>query len=236
MKCLGVVPIAAAAVVGCGASGSSASDNGEGAKSATQTISDAVSCLRSAQSVHIKGDLTQSGQRLFFDGDTGSGATIAGNFMLGGLTFRLVTVGGRSYLDGDQGFWTQLAGAPAAGRYAGKWVAIPSGSAANQITAGVTQITDYKAYAASLANNANASFTKNANTVTPDGRLAVSLMSTDGTVYISRTGSACPIYVTIVSTGTTGYIAFSHFNSAGGITPPPNAIEIATPPATTPSP
>jgi hypothetical protein len=231
-----VMPIAAMTVVACGGSSSSASDNGEGTKSASQTINDAVSCLRSTQSVHMKADLTQSGQHRVFDVDTGSGASIAGSFSLGGLTFQLVTIAGRSYFNADQGFWAQFGGAAAASRYSGTWVAIPPGTAADQLTSGVTLITNYKSYADGLARSTSSSFTKNSNATTPDGRQAVSLTAADGSLYVSKSGSACPIYLTIASTGTTGYIAFSHFNSTGSITPPPNAIELITPPATTPTP
>lgn len=234
MKRLFMVPLAVGLVTACGgaSNGSGGSDNGEAGKTASQILNDAATCLRNAQSVHMKANLTSSGQQIAFDLDTQKGGNIAGTLDTGGYNLHLVSVGGQSYFNAGADFWTQVAGADVAAQLADKWVQVPSGtSGAAQITSGVTSLTNYNDFATSLST-ATGQATKGSAKNTPDGRAAVTVTKSDGVLYVSTTGSPCPIYVSSTpgsSASGSGYIALTDFNGSVQVTPPPGPVHVPTP-------
>jgi hypothetical protein len=205
------------AVAACGAS----SGNGEAAKSASQILTDAATCLRHARSVQIEGTATSSGQTVAFNETVASTGAGSGYFSVAGAQIQVVAASGRLYINADAALWEVIgATATESSALANKWVTAPASLASQlQSVAGFSQLATYLSSAAGHISNAG-------NAVTPDGRQSVRLNAGGNAVYVSASGPACPLYLHVgVNTASPADIALSNFNANVAVTPPPNPVD-----------
>jgi hypothetical protein len=107
--------------------------------SAAGIVAKARKAAGQASAVHVKGDITEDGERLRFDirllADRGG----AGTLTVRGGSVRITRIGTRVYMKGDSAFWTATAGPAAAKLFVGKWL---KGSTSEPDMAGLIFLTD----------------------------------------------------------------------------------------------
>ena len=108
-----------------GSSSAAAKDNGLAGKTGPEVSKAAADALDAAGSVHVKGDLTESGTQGSIDMQL-QGDDSAGTISLQGQAVQLISTGGKVYAQAPAAFWTAN-GVPAeaVGQLDGKWVVLP---------------------------------------------------------------------------------------------------------------
>jgi hypothetical protein len=197
-----------------------------GAPSAQALVNDALTALKSAQSVRISGSVTQSGKNLRLNvGFVKSGAfsgTMSGPFAGTQATFTLIATGGKTYLLLDKAFFNALSktqGIPASAcqTLCGKYVAVPAAQFGNFSLNGLTS-----------------SMLKGAHKAAPgvvvtsvNGQPAYRVSDGHGSfLYIAENGTHYPLEITKPGTGT---LTFTDWNSVPPITAPPASQVISLP-------
>jgi hypothetical protein len=209
------------AVAACGG-GSGRSTNGVERKSPDGIVTAATNAVGSAKSVHVAGDVMNSGSRITLDLNLVNGKGGQGSMAENGLSFQVVTVGNGVYIDGTIAFWQRFAGNAAAQLLWGKWIKAP---ASGQLATLATLLDLQKLFNQLLSSHgrlAKGSIT----TVRGQRVIAVKDTTNGGTLYVATTGKPYPIEV--VKNGSNGgQIAFDRFNQAVTLTAPSNAIDIS---------
>ena len=232
------VPAALAAVLvagalisaGCGSSGAASSSsstttaNGEASKTAAQVLGDAKAASQSASSVHISiTGLSGTVSGASLDLARGTGAT--GTLTFKGQPVDLVVVGGTTYFTGPAAFWTQATGSASSAKlFAGKWLKIPSATAASSVgdIKGLTDMTTF--FSGLLAPNATLT---NAGATTFRGAPAVKLTSaTGGSLYVAATGQPYPLGISEPSAQGAAQGTFTGWNAPVTVTAPAGAIAL----------
>lgn len=85
-------------------------DNGVAALAPSEILSKAVAALQAASSVHIKGDVTNDGQKIGFDLTLTKTKDGVGTLTMSGQTVQLTKIGTDVYMKADAAFWKQFAG------------------------------------------------------------------------------------------------------------------------------
>lgn len=228
----------AGAVIGLAACGGSSASSGQpgssggassapaGTPSAQTLVSDALTALKSAQSVRISGAVVQGGKNLRLDvGFIKSGSlsgTMSGPFAGTPATFKLIVVGGKAYVLLDKAFFDSLAkahGLPASACavICGKYIEAPASVFGHFTLKGLTN-----------------SMLKGQHKVVPgvtvtsiNGQPAYRLSDGHGTsIYIAENGTHYPLEITKASTGT---LTFTEWNSVPPITAPSASQIISLP-------
>lgn len=118
--------LAAALVAGCGGGSGGATTNRIARKPARQALATAMHAARQATSVHVSGRLVSGQTPLELDLTLARGKGAKGNVVQSGLSFGLVQVGRRIYIQGSDAFWQHYAPS-AADVLRGHWIAAPAG-------------------------------------------------------------------------------------------------------------
>jgi hypothetical protein len=185
---LAVVPIVLA---GCGGS-SGPADNGEGGKSADQILKDTVAALRTAESVHLYGNIPTSTETIGMDLRYNRSGNLSGTITVGGVNADVVITGGRTYLRG-RALFAKFGGDAAGSVIGDHWVTIPAGSGpGSEIVDSLGTFTDFNKLADLFASPSGGAVTKGA-TSTIDGTPAVALRDSDSILYVSTRGKAYPV-------------------------------------------
>jgi hypothetical protein len=202
---VGAVVVAGMTLAACGGS----SGNGEASKSGNQVFSDAKKATATASSLHISGNLTDSGSLTGLDLEVGQGSG-SGTITEKGATFDVVVHGKTLYLKADAATWTKAASAAAAKVLADKWIDFPSTSSDFSSFADLTSITKLTQTLTSSGKLAAPVKT------TFQGKSAVKVVDTGskkGVLYVAATGK--PYILAIMRSGSThGTIVFDGYNSA----------------------
>jgi hypothetical protein len=114
------------ALAACGGS-SGPAGNGVERKSPDGIVTAAMNAVGSARSVHVAGNVMNSGSRITLDLNLVSGKGGQGSMAQNGLSFQVVTVGDEVYINGTIAFWQRFAGSAAAQLLWGKWIKAPAG-------------------------------------------------------------------------------------------------------------
>jgi hypothetical protein len=161
--------------------------NGLEHRSAARVQREVGAALKTASSVHVTvsdpdpGRLPQLDLRI-------QGGSSTGAMGLGGVQYQITTVGGATYVKGDQRVWEAF-GAPASvqGRLAGRWVKVRPQRFASLGSFSLDSLT------AGLTRNGSRLVAK-VEQATLDGRKVLVLRRRDGSrTYVANTGPAYPL-------------------------------------------
>ena len=215
--------LVALAMAACGSTGSHGSSNGVASKTANQIVARATQAIDRVSSVRVRGTVADSSAHVMLDLNLVNGKGAPGSMSENGLSFSLITVGGRAYIHGSSSFWKQFGGAAAVRQLQGKWLRASSDSGD---FASFSSLTNLRKLLSGLLAGHGA-LTKGAQS-TIDGRRAIALHDTSkhGTLYVATTGTPYPLR--IVNGGPDGgELDFSDFDAAVSLKPPASSIDIS---------
>lgn len=202
-----------------GAQGNDAKTNGLEHKSAAQVQRAVGAALKKAKSVHLTVTGPAPGGQPQLDLRI-QGSSTTGAMGLGGVKFQIITVGGDTYVKGDQRVWEAFGVAtPLQQRLAGRWVKVRPQQLAS------LQAFSLDSLVAQLTRN-DSPLAPKVERTTLDGRKVLVLSQRDGSkVYIANTGPAYPLR-TEGKGRNTARIDFSEYGADFHITAPTNAIDL----------
>jgi len=210
----------AAALAGCGSSGSSNSTSALESEAPQTILNSTLGAANSLKSVHAAGSIDSGGQHINLDLNLLDGVGGRGQITLNGLAFQLVGLGKYAYLKAPAQVW-EKAGAPATAAQAldGKWLRTP---ASGQF-ASIAQLTDiHQLFAQLLKPHGKL---KTGGTSTVAGQKVVAITSSEGTLYVAATGKPYPVQ--LAKSGTNGgHLTFDHFNDSISVKAPSNTIDL----------
>lgn len=205
----------------CGGGGS---DNGIEKLSADKALAKVKADTNTITSVHVKGQIDQSGRSLGLDVHLGKGKGY-GTLTISGGSLEIRLLNGTAYAKGDK---TSLiaSGAPAAQATAAadKWL---KGSATTGSLSSFSNFLDINSLFNALLTPQGS--LKAGSTATINGQKALALIdssSNGGTLYVAETGKALPVEIKKTGTGG-GTIDFTEYNAAVNVTAPAGAIDIS---------
>jgi hypothetical protein len=215
------VGLAAVLLVGCGGSGGT---NGVEKLSANDALDKVRHATESVRSVHVTGQINQSGQTLGLDIRVGTGAA-SGTVNLAGGTMDLRLVHGVTYFRGDQKVFAAFGANPAeAALAAERWIKDTSSSGP---AAGFSAFLDSHQLFQSLLTPQGKLNTGGTTTIAGHKAFVLVDESTDGgKLYVADTGAALPLR--IERTGSNGgRVDFSDYNADINVDVPPDAVDIS---------
>jgi hypothetical protein len=242
---------AASAVASAVPSGSAAPATGTGLKgdpAAIALVQDAVKNLAKVKTVHITGQVTDTGQNVTFDVKLGSATGATGSLTFQGGTINLIVLPSAIYVQADQKAFAgiaALAGSAATGpeaaqlsQLAGKWVKIAD---LTKATPGSTnplgKVNSYSDFGKLSEQFKTASGTvklldkKTINGQDAQGVQITGTKASDSAVlYVQAGGDHLPLELVPSATtaGTTGKIDASDYNKPIIVTAPAGAIDISS--------
>jgi hypothetical protein len=195
--------------------------NGESAKTVSQILADMQKAVARAHTVHIAGSGTSGGSPIALDLRLDASRGGEGTIAEGGLSFKIIRIGGKAYFNAATSFWKREAGKTAAQLFAGKWI---EASATSGQLASLTPITDLAAIMQQILSG-HGKLAKGA-TATIDGQPAFSLVDTTegGTLWIAADGTPYPLELT-PKKGNTGSILFEAWDQPFGLKAPSNPLD-----------
>jgi hypothetical protein len=207
---------------GCGGGG--ASDNGIEKLSADNALAKVKADAAAVTSVHVKGEIDQSGKSLGLDVRLGK-AMGTGTLTISGGQLEIRLLNGTAYVRGDQAALI-ASGAPAsqASLAADKWL---KGSATTGSLSSFSSFLDIKTLFNALLTPQGSLKTGSSTTV--NGTKAFSLIDTSssgGTLYIALTGKALPLRIMKTGSGG-GQVDFTDYDAKVTVTAPAGAIDIS---------
>ena len=195
--------------------------NGLEKKSAAQVRKKVGAALRTAKSIHVTVAGSDSGQLPQLDLRI-QGSSSTGAMGLGGVQYQVTTVGGGTYVKGDQRVWEAF-GMPAAvqQRLAGRWVKVRPQQFAS------LEAFSLDSLAAGLTRNDSRLMAK-VERATLDGRKVLVLRKRDGSrIYVANTGPAYPLRT--VGKGPNALrIDFTEYGVDFHITTPSDVVDLDT--------
>lgn len=202
-----LVSLAATAIVitGCGSTTDSPvstattsralAPNGVEKLSAAGIVAKARQATEQASAVRIKGDVSDSGQRIRFDMHLLAHKGGTGTLTLRGGSVRITRIGRRVYMKGGPAFWTATGGPAAAELFADRWL---KGSTSAPGMAAMIRFTDLDALMSDIFKDPpNASFRKGHERRT-DGRRAITVTLTgpdSGVLDVALDGKPYPLRI-----------------------------------------
>jgi hypothetical protein len=188
-------------------------------KTGPQVADAAADALEKAGAVHIEGDVDQGGEKGSVDLHL-QGGDATGSITFSGVELKLLSVGGKAYLQAPGEYWTS-SGLPeaAATMFADKWVVVP-GAAADQFSefslkGMVDQFRD-----------PDAAIEKDVSSGEVDGKDVVVVQQEDGsTLSVADDDPAYPLELDNKGEAT-GTITFTRFGEKEKITAPADALDL----------
>jgi hypothetical protein len=216
---LAVAGLAAVLLAACGGGDSG---NGEAAKKGPQVAKDAAAALDKAGSTHIAGSVTSSGQTESIDLDL-QGSDASGTVGEGGQNLKLISTGGKVYVQAPAEFWTAQGLPAAAGsQLGGKWVIVPQEAASSLNSFTLKSLTD------ELRNPSDSKIKDPVTTATVAGKKIVVVSQENGsTVNVAAEGTAYPLQFENKGGSDTGTLKLSEFGKKFGISAPSGALDLS---------
>ena len=203
------------------ASTSAPSTSSTPAPTGDQVVEQARSKAVAATSAAFKGTVSGNGSALAIDYrglSDGSRADVTVSGKSVGGSVRILTVPEGTYMLGDAAFWTAKAGAAAAGKYAGKWVAAPASVKSLTSTLALSTILGQAFGALSRSNLADKVGEETVNGV-PVWVVTDAKGPTEGAIYVAKADHALVKFTG--SSANPADLAFSQWNTVLSITAPP---------------
>ena len=208
------------------ACGSGTSGNGVAARSPDVIVSRATQAIDGVHTVRVTGVIPDGSSanpiRLDLQLVNGRGAT--GSMSENGVSFRLVTIGASSYINGSPAFWRRFAGAAAAGRLNGRWLRAPAGSGK---LASLSSLTDVRGLVSALLAGHGPLIRGATSTIAGRRVIALHDGSRHGTLYVATKGPPYPVRIADTG-GAGGELDFGAFNARVTLTPPADSVDISS--------
>lgn len=219
MRAAAAAVLLAAVLAGCGGRGSSsATTNREPVESARQALAGAVRAARRATSLHVAGTLSS----LTLDLTLARGAGAKGSVTQNGLSFNLVRVDGKVYIQGSDAFWKHYAPS-AAGLLHGRWIAGPAGKGR---FAELAPLTDASRLFA-LVEASHGRLVNKGLTTYDGAKVAEILDTSDGSkLYVAATGTPYPVALVGGRKHPHDQLRFDSWNAQVSVSAPPHAIDL----------
>jgi hypothetical protein len=202
-----------------------AKSDGIADKSADEILTAARQALTNAQSVHLKGVLTDNGEtiklNLWVSRTDAKGSITAPE---GGKTYKIDVIksGGRFYMHAPA-MWRAVGGAAAAHVIGDRWVLVPKG---DKDFKDFATIVDIRAMTKDILAP-DGSFTKGKQTVI-DGKPVIGLDGGDGTLYVATTGRPYPVKLVPFKPEKPGeQLAFLDYDAAVKVQRPANPLDLS---------
>ena len=212
-----------ALLAGCGSSGPKS--NGVEDKTAHEIVQAASTAAKSASSVHISGSITAGGP-ISIDLTLAKGQGGKGEIKTNGMSFQIISTGGKVYFKTDAAALQKLTGAGIAGQLlAGRWIVAPGSLGQVSSFSALTDLTK-------LFNSLTTSLgvLQKGDTTKINGQPAIAVTSTrkggGGTLYVATTGQPFPLQLQGAK-GNAGTITFDQWNESVTISPPANAVDFS---------
>jgi hypothetical protein len=212
--------IAALALTACGGS-----THGIAGRAPNVIVARATQAIDAVRSVRVTGVVADGSSdhpiRLDLQLVNGRGAT--GSMSENGASFRLITVGGESYVNGSPQFWRQFGGSAVAAQLQGKWL---RASATDGDFASLASLTQVHKLLAALLTGHGPLVRGAMSTLAGHRVIALHDTSEHGTLYVATTGAPYPIR--IQDTGSHGgELNFGEFDAPVALTPPRSSVDIS---------
>jgi hypothetical protein len=199
--------------------------NGIADKSSNEILTAAEQALENAQSVHLKGAVTDNGQtiklNLWVSRTDSKGSITAPE---GGKTYTVdvIKANGRFYMHAPAMF--RAVGGAAAARVIGdRWVLVPKG---DKDFKDFETLVDIPSMAKEMLTPDGA-VGKGKQTVV-DGKPVIGLNAADGTLYVATTGQPYPVKIVPLKPETPGeQLAFLDYNVPVKVSPPANPLDLS---------
>jgi hypothetical protein len=222
VRVVAILALSAALLAGCGSSGSKS--NGVENKTAPEIVQSAKAAAKGADSVHIAGTVNAGG-KVTLDLSLARGKGGKGKIVTNGMTFEVISTGGKVYFKTNAAALQRLGGGIAAQLLQGRWIIAPS--SLGQFTS-LTALTDMTKLFDSLTSSLG-TLDKGATTDV-NGQPAVTVTSTrpagSGTLYVATTGEPFPLKLE-GSKSNAGSITFDQWNEPVDLKPPPNPVDFS---------
>ena len=220
-----VVPLllAAAVAAGCGGGSGGGTTNRTPVKPARQALAAAVHAARRATSVHVSGRLVSGRTPLALDLTLARGKGAKGAVTQSGVSFDLVQMNGRIYIQGSNAFWQRYA-PTAAALLRGHWISAPAGKGPFAQLAPLTSAS--KLFALVEASHGRL---VNDGLRTFDGEKVTQIRDTsDGSkLYVAAVGTPYPVALVGGRKHSADQLRFDRWNAQVSLSAPQRAIDIS---------
>jgi hypothetical protein len=189
-------------------------------RTGSQVVAAAADALEEAGAVHVAGTVDEDGDQGAIDLQL-QGEDTLGTLTFGGAEVQLLTVGGKSYLQGAPEFWASLGlPAEASANFEGQWVVIPDEQATTFEQFSLAGFVDQLRDPGSTPK-------KDVRADEVDGDPVVVVEQEDGTTLtVANAERAYPL--TVEDTGDTpSKLVFSAFGEKDDISVPPDALDLS---------
>ena len=207
---------------------STAADNGVASLSGDEILAKAADAAKSADSVTIKGDITQGGETIGLN--LAIGKDVAdGTITVKGQTVEVRLTNGVFYMRAPASFYESLGsqGKGVGALVADKWFSFPVDGSSASATGldSFQQFTDKEALFSSLLNSDKDVTVEGSGNV--DGQPVVLLKSSKGgTLAVATTGEAYPLQVTGSDSKSSGTVNFINWNGPVNAVAPADAVDV----------
>jgi hypothetical protein len=215
---------AIAALAGLSAAACSSPGSGtSGVRPASALLPEVQAAVKSAQSVHMTGNVTSGSQAVSFDLTFVGASGLAGTMTVGGASLGLLTVAGQTYIKINSSFLA-LAKAPASDckKVCGKYVKVPA-SDAQSITGALSMTGLIEGIFSKLPATAKTSKVDFVP-ATYQGQPVLQFKHAGYSLDVARNGKPYPLAITAPNGE---YLDFSDWNAVTLPTPPP-ASQVVT--------
>ena len=196
--------------------------NGVASKTPAQILKATEAALASVTSVHIRGHVRESGHKYTVDlvlgHKTAKGSMTAPLEGIKHASFDFLLVGGRMYIRSST-LWRKAGGPAAANMLDNRWVMLPKGASKGFPFAST------KAFTKSFRSGSSEKARSVGAMTTINGQPAVTLITSDSTIYVATTGMPYPLRV-LGKTAKQGAVDLFDFNAPVIVTAPLNPIDI----------
>jgi hypothetical protein len=196
--------------------------NGTDTLPTKQALNAATKAFLAAETVHLKGDVVDGGDKISIDlRQTRSGDAV-GTIGLQGMRMTILTIGQNAYISGDKAFWTKSAGADAYRHFKGKYLKTKLSSADFEELALFSNRAEFAKQV--LPTDAIGGKKKTVN-----GTAAFGFTDDQGgNFYVSLQGKPYPVRLDGTDEGTTVALDFLDYDKPVNLTPPPPSKIITT--------
>ena len=224
---VGTLLIALLFAAGCGGGGGGSSSNqpsGEATKPANQVVKDAVDAAEAASSVHISGQVADSGRKLGVDLTLVRDKGATGSATFRGAKADVVLIGGTGYLRAGSDFWKQVPHASLfAPLLADKWLKIPTNGQLGTFPVGLAnekKLFDKLRVHGKLTN-------QGATTYKSQSVVAIYNARKHSTLYVAASGTPYPVAFVKTEQPNAGALTFDDWNKSVTLTAPKGALDLS---------
>jgi hypothetical protein len=226
-RSVGTVLAALVFAAGCGGGGGGGGTqaSGEAAKPAKQVVADAVQAADAASSVHMSGQVVDSGEQIGVDLSIAQGNGATGSFTLHGDKVDLLVIGDTAYMRAGPSFWKQYGGSGIAQLLTNKWLKFDT---KNPQFGPLTKLTDAKSLFKQLSQTNGKVVNHGATTYKGQDVVAIFDSPENGTLYVAASGTPYPVAIVKTSkTSTGGNVTFDGWNDPVTLTAPKGALDLS---------